>query len=69
MDTALRRFTSNWGNSAAASGLAEYTLAPASLTTIYCTPPPISLITWAANCSVSAPAVPLPMAMICTPYF
>ena len=25
MDTALRRFTSNWGNSSAASLLAEYT--------------------------------------------
>jgi hypothetical protein len=32
MDTADRRFTSYWGNSSAARGLAEYTLAPASLT-------------------------------------
>ena len=32
METAERRFTSYWGNSSAARGLAEYTLAPASLT-------------------------------------
>ena len=34
MDTAERRFTSNWGNSSAARGEAEYTEAPASLTII-----------------------------------
>ena len=34
MDTALRRFTSYSGNSSAASLLAEYTEAPASLTII-----------------------------------
>ena len=34
MDTALRRFTSYSGNSSAARGLAEYTLAPASETII-----------------------------------
>lgn len=34
METALRRETSNWGNSSAASLDAEYTDAPASLTTM-----------------------------------
>ena len=63
MDTAERRDTSKSGNSSAPSFDAEYTEAPASLTTIYETLPLYSLINSLTNISDSLLAVPLPMAI------
>ena len=69
METALRSETSYCGNSSAASFDAEYTDAPASLTTIYAVVQcGISRRTSAVKISVSFEAVPLPMAMICASY-
>ena len=68
IDTAPRKDTSKSGNSFAANSDAEYTEAPASDTTNLCTPASgIAFITSAANWSVSRLAVPLPMAINCTP--
>ncbi len=66
IDTAPRKLTSSSGNSAAAKADAEYTDAPASLTTILFTFrsgifDAINLITSMASLSVSRLAVPLPM--------
>ncbi len=67
IDTAPRMLTSRFGNSRAASSEAEYTDAPASLTTI--------LVSFSSGClvisspaslSVSRLAVPLPIAMSST---
>ena len=68
METAPRSDTSRLGNSLAANSDAEYTDAPASLTTIFCIfASGSSLSRSPASLSVSREAVPLPMAMSCTP--
>ena len=68
MDTAPRRLTSNSGNSFAANSEAEYTDAPASLTTTFCSfSAGCCFIRSATSASVSRLAVPLPMATSCTP--
>ena len=64
IDTAPRKDTSKFGNSFAANSEAEYTDAPASLTTTVCGLfSLISLMTSFAKRSVSREAVPLPMAI------
>ncbi len=72
MLTAPRRLTSSSGNSRLASSLAEYTEAPASLTTTRSSRAPAASdctrrISSAARRSVSRLAVPLPMAISSTP--
>jgi hypothetical protein len=67
METAPRIDTSRSGNSLAAVSEAEYTEAPASLTTIFCSLGLLqALITSAASLSVSRLAVPLPIAIRAT---
>ena len=69
METAPRSDTSRPGNSFAASSEAEYTEAPASLTTIFCIfSSGTSLSRSPASLSVSREAVPLPIATSCTPW-
>ena len=64
MDTAPRMLTSRSGNSFAANSDAEYTDAPASLTTIFSSfSSDACLIRSPASLSVSRLAVPLPMAI------
>ena len=67
MLTAPRMLTSRSGNSCEAYSLAEYTDAPASDTITLVTPAPSCLIKSAASASVSRLAVPLPIAINCTP--
>ncbi len=68
IDTAPRSDTSRSGNSAAASSDAEYTDAPASETTMRVSGRSgLRAIRSAASLSVSRDAVPLPIAMSCTP--
>ena len=70
METAPRMLTSRSGNSLAANSEAEYTEAPASLTTIFCIfSSGASLIRSPASLSVSRLAVPLPMAISSTACF
>ncbi|MNV38823.1 hypothetical protein D3C71_1303860 [compost metagenome] len=67
MDTAPRMDTSRSGNSLAANSEAEYTDAPASLTTTFCSRvSPSALMTSPASLSVSRLAVPLPIAISST---
>ncbi len=67
METAPRIDTSRSGNSLAANSEAEYTEAPASLTTIFCSlASPSAWITSPASLSVSRLAVPLPIAISST---
>ncbi len=68
IDTAPRSDTSSCGNSLAANSDAEYTDAPASLTTIFSSVScGFCLIRSAASLSVSRLAVPLPIAISSTP--
>ncbi len=68
IETAPRRLTSSAGNSFAAVSEAEYTEAPASLTTIFDSFASGSfLISSPASLSVSRDAVPLPIAIRSTP--
>ena len=61
--------TERSGNSSIARGEAEYTEAPASLTTTYFASNLLSLMTSAIKLSVSRLAVPFPIAIISTLYF
>ena len=69
MEIAPLRETLMSGYSSAPSSEAEYTEAPASLTTMYCTGRSVFLSISATNCSDSREAVPLPMEMMSTLYF
>ena len=69
MEAALLCPTSKFGNSSAASLLAEYTLAPASLTITYCTSASVSLSRSTIIFSDSLEAVPLPTEISVIPYF
>ncbi len=67
IDTAPRSETSRFGNSLAANSDAEYTDAPASLTTIFCSlARSHKAIASPASLSVSRLAVPLPIAISST---